>query len=143
MALPRVFSLSQREADIAIALTPPTAGRLRTRRVADYTLHLYATAEVIARHNLTHRTALRDVRFIGYIADMIFDKELDYVPLVGSDLRPQLTSTSLNIQLELDSRGSGRLHPARFRGPQTARAIASSTRRNRLYPQLSPDPARG
>ena len=107
VALPRVFSLSQREADIAIALTPPTAGRLRTRRVADYTLHLYATAEVIARHDLTHRAALRDVRFIGYIADMIFDKELDAVPLVGSALRPQLTSTSLNIQLDWAAEGQG------------------------------------
>lgn len=107
VALPRVFSLSQREADIAIALTPPTAGRLRTRRVADYGLHLYATAEVIARHDLTTRPALREVRFIGYIADMIFDKELDYVPLVGARLRPQLTSTSLSIQLDWAAAGEG------------------------------------
>lgn len=107
VALPRVFSLSQREADIAIALTPPSASRLRTRRVADYNLHLYATAEVIARHKLTQLSALQDVRFIGYIADMIFDKELDYVPMVGAELRPQLTSTSLSIQLDWTAAGEG------------------------------------
>ncbi|QPH52264.1 LysR family transcriptional regulator [Pontivivens ytuae] len=107
VALPRVFSLSQREADIALALTPPTAGRLRVRRVADYDLHLYAAKTLAERHPVTTRDDLKAHRFIGYIADMIFDKELDYAPLIAPDLRPQLASTSLTIQLEWTVAGHG------------------------------------
>ena len=107
VALPRVFSLSQREVDIAIALTPPAGGRLRTRRIADYRLHLYASEALIAEHGLTDRASLRAVRFIGYIPDMIFDKELDYLPQVDAEIRPQLASTALNIQLGWTAAGEG------------------------------------
>lgn len=39
--LPRVFSLSRREADLAIVLDPPTEGRLVVSRLADYSLGVY------------------------------------------------------------------------------------------------------
>ena len=38
VALPRMFSLSKREADLAITVSPPTAGRLTVRKIADYRL---------------------------------------------------------------------------------------------------------
>lgn len=107
VALPRVFSLSKREADLALALTPPSAGRLTTRRIADYGLHLYASDTLIARHGLTLLRDLKDVRFIGYVSDLIFDKELDYLPLISPDLRPQLTCTALMIQARWIMAGAG------------------------------------
>ena len=51
VALPRTFSLSKREADIAIAVSAPPSGRLKFRKISDYTLHLYATADYLARHD--------------------------------------------------------------------------------------------
>ena len=48
VALPRMFSLSKREADLAITVSPPTAGRLTVRKIADYRLHLYGRADLIA-----------------------------------------------------------------------------------------------
>ncbi len=42
VALPRVFNLSKREADMAIAVSRPTAGRLTVQKLTDYHLHLAA-----------------------------------------------------------------------------------------------------
>ena len=36
VALPRIFSLSKREADLTITVSPPAAGRLTVHKVADY-----------------------------------------------------------------------------------------------------------
>ena len=41
--IPRNFSLSKREADIAITVERPTEGRLFARKLTDYTLSLYAS----------------------------------------------------------------------------------------------------
>src|SRR6056297_3821708 len=43
VALPRVFNLTRREADMVIAVSPPTAGRLSVQKIADYRLHLAAS----------------------------------------------------------------------------------------------------
>ena len=48
VAMPRTFSLTKREADIAIAVSAPTSGRLKFRKITDYTLHMYATEEYLA-----------------------------------------------------------------------------------------------
>ena len=42
VALPRVFNLSRREADMAIGVSAPTAGRLIVQKITDYKLHLAA-----------------------------------------------------------------------------------------------------
>ena len=47
VALPRMFSLSKREADLAITVSPPTAGRLTVRKIADYRLRLYGRADLV------------------------------------------------------------------------------------------------
>src|SRR5918997_1759090 len=49
VALPRTFSLSKREADIAITLEQPTEGRLVSRKLTDYRLRLYASKKYPAR----------------------------------------------------------------------------------------------
>ncbi|WP_170317544.1 LysR family transcriptional regulator [Paroceanicella profunda] len=108
VAMPRSFDVARREADMVITLSPPTAGRLRVRRVADYSLHLYATREVAASAGgLTQVAALKTVRGIGYVSDLIYHPELDYVPLVGPDLTPRLTCTSLAVQLAWARMGAG------------------------------------
>ena len=48
VALPRLFSLSKREADLAVTVSPPSAGRLTVRKIADYRLRLYARADLAA-----------------------------------------------------------------------------------------------
>ena len=46
VALPRVFNLSKREADMAVAVSRPEAGRLTVQKLTDYHLHLAASVGV-------------------------------------------------------------------------------------------------
>ncbi len=108
VALPRMFSLSKREADLAITVSPPSAGRLTVRKIADYRLHLYGRADLVEALGPVRTMAdLQGARGIGYISDMIFDKELDYYALMGRETEPALTSNSLIVQLRWCLRGVG------------------------------------
>lgn len=107
VALPRVFNLSKREADMAIAVSSPTAGRLLTQKITDYHLHLAAADSYLATCPPIHDVAdLQHHRLIGYIPDMIFDKELDYLAEIG-ELRAELSSNSVSVQLNWARQGSG------------------------------------
>lgn len=108
VALPRVFNLSKREADMAVTVSPPKAGRLTVQRVTDYHLHLAASEEYLETHpKITKLSDLKDHRMIGYISDLIFDQELDYLGDAGKDLQPDLTSNSFSVQLNWARRGAG------------------------------------
>lgn len=99
VALPRVINLSKREADMAIAVSRPTAGRLTVQKLTDYHLHLAAHPDYLARHApITRREDLGAHRMVGYIPDMIFDKELDYLSEIGATRVP-LASNSVSVQL--------------------------------------------
>lgn len=101
VAMPRTFSLSKREADIAIAVSAPNSGRLKYRKIADYTLHLYGTRRYLEAHPPIRTVEdLKKIRGIAYVPDLIYDKELDYIPLIGGGIKPHLTSTSVHVQLE-------------------------------------------
>lgn len=107
VALPRVFSLSRREADIAIAVSQPQAGRLVVQRLTDYKLHLAAHDDYLRRTPaIQSRDDLRGHRMIGYIQDMIFDRELDYLTETGMDWA-QLTSNSVSVQMQAIRAGAG------------------------------------
>ncbi|TAG09992.1 MAG: LysR family transcriptional regulator [Rhodobacterales bacterium] len=106
VALPRVFNLSKREADMAIAVSRPEAGRLTVQKLTDYHLHLAASRSYLAAHPLATPLDLRDHRFVGYIPDMIFDKELDYLAEIGAG-PAALTSNSVSVQLNWLRHGAG------------------------------------
>ena len=108
VALPRMFSLSKREADLAITVSPPSAGRLTVRKIADYRLRLYGRRDLLAAAGPVRGIDdLAALRGIGYISDMIFDKELDYYALLGREAEPALTSNSLIMQLRWCVKGAG------------------------------------
>ncbi|SMO43888.1 LysR family transcriptional regulator [Ruegeria faecimaris] len=107
LALPRVINLSRREADMAVTVSAPTAGKLLVQKITDYKLHLVATQEYLADHPAVHSIrTLGGHRMIGYIPDMIFDRELDYLVDLGVD-RVALASNSVSVQLRQVSQGSG------------------------------------
>lgn len=107
VALPRVFNLSRREADMAIAVSRPTAGRLTVQKLTDYRLHLAAHPDYLARAAPLRSLAdLGQHRMVGYIPDMIFDKELDYLAEVGATAVP-LASNSVSVQLNWLRAGAG------------------------------------
>jgi DNA-binding transcriptional LysR family regulator len=107
VALPRVFNLSRREADMAIGVSSPTGGRLVVQKVTDYHLHLAAAETYLAKSKPVERVdALKHHRIVGYIPDMIFDRELDYLADLGID-RVQLASNSVSVQLQMIAQGGG------------------------------------
>jgi DNA-binding transcriptional LysR family regulator len=107
VALPRVFNLSRREADMAIAVSRPETGRLTVQKLSDYHLHLAASRAYLAGSPpITGREDLQRHRIVGYIADMIFDKELDYLREIGAT-QPALASNSVPVQVNLLRAGAG------------------------------------
>jgi DNA-binding transcriptional LysR family regulator len=108
VTLPRIFSLSKREADIAIGLAPPAEGRLYTRKLTDYELGLYGSRDYCARHDPILSVAdLKRHRFIGYIEDLIYAPELDYLPLISREIHPFFSSSNLLVQLRATLDGYG------------------------------------
>lgn len=107
VALPRVFNLSKREADMAIAVSRPSAGRLTVQKLADYHLHLAAHEDYLARTPpIRAKADLAGHRMIGYIPDMIFDKELDYFAETGAGT-VGLASNSVSVQMQMVRAGAG------------------------------------
>jgi DNA-binding transcriptional LysR family regulator len=77
--VPRSFSLSQREADIAITLERPDQGRLISSKLTDYTLGLYASADYVKENGAPEQIDdLRHHPRIGYVEDLIFTPSLDF-----------------------------------------------------------------
>lgn len=77
--VPRSFSLSQREADIAITLERPEQGRLVSSKLTDYTLGLYASADyLVQRGKPEDIDALKVHPRIGYVEDLIFTASLNF-----------------------------------------------------------------
>lgn len=108
LAMPRNFSLSRREVDFAISVSPPRSGRAKVRKISDYKLHLYATDDYLDSHapikkasDLVHHAG------VGYIPELLHDKLLDYVPLIDPGFRLQVTSTSVHVQLQAILKGAG------------------------------------
>ena len=107
VALPRVFNLSRREADMAIGVSAPTAGRLVVQKIADYQLHLAAADSYLAARPAIRTVAdLQGHRLVGYIPDMIFYRELDYLAELGMTRVP-LASNSVSVQVNMIRQGGG------------------------------------
>lgn len=107
VAQPRVFNLSRREADMAIAVSPPKTGRLTVQKIAEYRLHLAATRAYLDRHPpIRSLTDVKRHRIVGYIPDMIFDSALDYLTEIGAE-RVTLASNSVAVQLNWLRAGAG------------------------------------
>jgi DNA-binding transcriptional LysR family regulator len=100
LSLPRVVNLSRREADLAITVSPPDSGRLTVQKITDYRLHLAQRAD------LSPPAGLADLggAVVGYIPDMIFDRELDYLAGIGVT-RVQRASNAVSVQLQMLRQG--------------------------------------
>ena len=108
VAMGAVFSLSKREADIAVGLTRPEQGRLFTRKLTDYRLGLYAAENYFDSHTEIARIAdLKNHRIIGYIEDLIFSSELSNMFAQADVPPPRLRSSNLIAQMKAAVSGAG------------------------------------
>lgn len=95
---------SKREADLAIMLARPKRGPLLARKLTDYSLGMYAEASLAGGISFEK---IGTMPLIGYISDLLYAPELDYLAEAAPDLAPQLTSTSVNAQAALIRSGAG------------------------------------
>ncbi len=108
LTIQQIMALSRKEADIAVTLDPPKAGPYVSKKVLDYTLHIYASRSYLAQHPpITSREDLLDHFFIGYIQDLVFSPGLDYMRDVLAGLRPGFQSSSITAQLTATLSGRG------------------------------------
>lgn len=108
VATARLFSLSKREADIAISLTMPKEGRIVGRKLLDYRLGLYAAPGYLGRFpEITSRQDLTQHRFVGYIEELLFTPELDYLPQVSPRISARFRSANLIAQVNATLSGFG------------------------------------
>jgi DNA-binding transcriptional LysR family regulator len=97
----------QREAEIYITLSPG-GPRFAAERLKDYSLGLYAGQNYLdARGMPESREALRQHRFVGYIEDLLFARELDYLDEILPGLRAQVQCSSLLAQVEATRADAG------------------------------------
>lgn len=107
VALPRVINLSKREADMAITVSPPQTGRITVQRITDYHLHLAASEAYLAgAPRLECLADLRQHPVVGYIQDMIFYPELDFLDDMGIE-KLALASNLVSVQLGMVREGGG------------------------------------
>ena len=108
IALSGFVSVPRRQADMSILLTRPTAGRLKVRKLADYSLYLYASEEYL-RNNAMIEVAvdLKKHVLIGYSGDLIYSSQLRYLDEVLPGLSPQLCSPSIVAQAHMIAAGAG------------------------------------
>ncbi len=108
VAMPATFSLSKREADLAVTLKCPPSGRLVARKLTDYRLRLYGAPSYLeARPPIRGRADLPGHRYIGYIEDLLYAEELDYLQVLGAEIEVGLKSSNLIAQLQATLAGAG------------------------------------
>ncbi|MEC9067295.1 LysR family transcriptional regulator [Pelagerythrobacter marinus] len=103
------LSPSRREADLAVMLSRPQAGPVIARKLADYSLRLYASPDYLARHPAPAQPAdlARGHRLVSYIPELLYAPELNYLDDFHAGLSADIRSTSINAQSRLIEEGAG------------------------------------
>ncbi|TPW28195.1 LysR family transcriptional regulator [Pararhizobium mangrovi] len=108
VAVPQAFSLSRREADIAVMVGRPEQKRLVARKLTDYTLGLYASRGYAEAHGLPRSPEdLRAHRLVGYVEDLIFSTSLNFTDAFWPSWRSRVEISSATGQMEAIRAGCG------------------------------------
>lgn len=134
--LPRTFSLSRREADIAIVIERPEQGRLVVRKLTDYTLGFYAARAYLEAHPMP--ASLEDLRehvLVTYVQDMLFSTELNFLPDVfeARFRRFECASTLAQARAVEAGAGIGILHDYHTSEDERLVPLLSAHRFSRTY----------
>lgn len=108
LALPRAVHLSRHEADIVITLERPERGPFIITKLTDYVLRLYAGKEYLAQHGpINSRSDLEKHRFVSYVDDLVFSKDLLFLDEIAGSGSVGVRSTSVLAQQEAIAAGAG------------------------------------
>lgn len=100
---------SRREADMAVLLARPRKGPLITRKLSDYSLGIYAPAGRADWHEAVAAAPLSrtGIPVIGYMPDILYAPELDYLGEIEPGLRATVRSSSILAQRRMIAGGAG------------------------------------
>jgi DNA-binding transcriptional LysR family regulator len=99
---------SRREADVAILLARPQRGPLIAKKLTDYRLRLYASRDYLGRSEPIAASAdLLAHPMVGYIPDLLYSPELNYLDEVRPGIEANLRCSSINTQYRLIASGAG------------------------------------
>jgi DNA-binding transcriptional LysR family regulator len=106
--VPRSFSLSRREADIAITVERPSEGRLVAAKLVDYSLGLYASRAYAERNGLPQTPVeLAGHSLVGYVGDLVASPSLDYAGEFSQEWTARFAISSAMGQVEAVRSGAG------------------------------------
>ena len=106
--VPRSFSLSRREADIAITVDRPSEGRLVAAKLVDYSLGLYVSKAYAAENPLPRKQGdFARHRLVGYVHDLVISPTLDYAGEIIDEWEAPFEISSAMGQVEAVRAGAG------------------------------------
>lgn len=106
--LPRLFSLSRREADLAIVLDPPSEGRLVVSRLGDYTLSVYASRAYAEEHGTpANLDEVAGHLVVTGVEDYSYASSLDYARVLERRARRVYRCAGVVGQMEAVKAGVG------------------------------------
>ncbi|WP_182087288.1 LysR family transcriptional regulator [Aureimonas sp. ME7] len=125
----RAFSLSRREADIAITVERPTQGRLVARRLVSYALAAFASRDYLDRYGRPESPQdLANHSLVGHVEDLLYSASLQYAAEFAGGWQSRLEISSALGQTEAVAAGLGIgiLHTfIAARRPELERVLAS------------------
>jgi DNA-binding transcriptional LysR family regulator len=132
----RTFSLSKREADLAVTIERPEKGRLAVRKLIDYTLHLYASRAYLEEHGIPAQVDdLQQHCLVTYVQDLIFAEQLTFMPEIYGPSYSRLECSTAVGQLEAvrSGAGIGILHDYAVHGTEGLEIVLPDVRFDRTY----------
>lgn len=108
LPVPASVKVWRRDVDIAISLDRPDTGRLKMKKLTNYDLRLYGSADLITRTGVPESVAdLTQYPFVGYIDDLLYTEELNFNHLIVEGLQIKYKSATVKGQLDAIASGIG------------------------------------
>lgn len=134
--VPRSFSLSRREADIAVTIDRPDTGRLVAGKLVDYTLGLYAARSYLDAHGSPSSSSdLGTHILIGHVEDLLYSASLNYGSEIfkGWSARFEIASALGQTEAVRAGAGIGILHDFIARADPSLVAVLPEIKLQRAY----------
>ncbi|MDN7355709.1 LysR family transcriptional regulator [Acetobacter senegalensis] len=107
LTIQQIVALSRRHADIAITVMPSVDDRFVCEKLTPYYLRVYATCTYLDREKTIRRPDdFSSHLFAGYVDEMIFMRELDYLGHLGVS-RKMVRIQNSSVQAQMEAACSG------------------------------------
>ncbi|MGV4877842.1 LysR family transcriptional regulator [Acetobacter indonesiensis] len=107
LTIQQIVALSRRQADIAITVTPSDDDRFVCEKLTPYHLCVYATRAYLEREKTIKKPDdFSSHLFAGYVDEMIFMRELDYLGDLGVS-RKMVRIQNSSVQAQMEAACSG------------------------------------